>query len=169
MTTLMQTMAAELEHESQATRKLLERMPADKGDWAPHPRAMPLGQLAMHIATLPGGIAKMVLGDGVDFAANPPHPPAFESHSQIMNSFGPSLAEGLAVLRGISDQQAMQPFRIKQGAKVLMEMPRAGMVRYILLNHLYHHRGQLNTYLRILDVKLPSVYGPSADENPFGG
>jgi len=169
MTTLMQTMAAELEHESQATRKLLERVPADKGDWTPHPRAMPLGQLAMHIAVIPGRIAQLASEGKWDMAARPPQAPKYESHQHLLDTFDKSLAEAGATLRGISDARAGEIFRIARGEQTLMQMPRAGFVRYILLNHLIHHRGQLDTYLRILDVKLPSVYGPSADENPFGG
>ncbi|MHB1158356.1 MAG: DinB family protein [Phycisphaerales bacterium] len=169
MATLMQTMAAELEHESQATRKLLERIPADKGDWTPHPRAMPLGQLAIHVAKIPGAIAKLTAEGVWDMAARPPKAPDPVSHDELLKAFDDSLADAMTTLRGITDQQAGETFTMKNGEKIIMQMPRAGIVRYILLNHLYHHRGQLSTYLRILDVKLPSVYGPSADENPFAG
>ncbi len=158
---------AELDQESAATRRVLERVPADKLSWRPHPKSMSLGQLALHIATTPGNVANLVNSEGMDT------PPKFvqeeaSSRDQILEGFEASLATARSVLGAMDDARALGAWTMQRDGEVVMALPRIAMLRAILLNHWYHHRGQLTVYLRLLDVPLPSVYGPSADENPFG-
>ena len=138
----------ELEREAQTTRRVLERVPEDKLTWKPHAKSMSLGRLAQHVATIPGGVSGMARLDHFDvekFA----EPPQLES----------TAATG--------DAAMMQNWSFKMGGNPIMTVPPIAVYRSILLNHLYHHRGQLTVYLRLLDVPVPSIYGPSADENPF--
>ena len=156
---------AEIDQEAPATRRLLEIVPDDKLQWRPHPKAMSLGQLAMHIAQTQGGVAQ---GTDADTAERPVfiHGEA-TSRAAILNVFEESTQKAKAILAATSDEKALGEWRIKDGEKVLMAMPRVAFWRSVMLNHVYHHRGQLSTYLRTLDIPLPSVYGPSADTNPF--
>lgn len=156
---------AEIDQEAPATRRLLEIVPDDKLDWRPHPKAMSLGQLAMHIARTQGGVAE---GTTVDDAERPVfnHEEA-TSRAQILDAFEENTKKAKEILAATSDEKALGEWRIVDGDKVLMAMPRVAFWRTVMLNHTYHHRGQLSTYLRTLDIPLPSVYGPSADTNPF--
>lgn len=156
----------ELEQESQTTRRLLELLPEDKLAWAPHQRSMTLGQLAMHLAMIPGSIASVVRADSFDVTANlkPPQP---ESRAQVIETFEKSLAEAVETLGEFDDAALAKMWAAKKGSRTVTMLPRGGVIRFILLNHLIHHRGQLSVYLRLLDVPVPSIYGPSADENPW--
>jgi uncharacterized damage-inducible protein DinB len=158
----------EFDRESATTRKLLERVPDGRLDWAPHPRSMTLGKLAMHVATLPEW-AKSLLGDGFDLAAAPLDPSrAVPEHaSGIVERFDKVVAEAKAVLAQLDDAKAVGGWSLTMGPKTLFTMPRIAVVRNFILNHVIHHRGQLSVYLRLLDVPLPPIYGPTADENPF--
>jgi uncharacterized damage-inducible protein DinB len=159
----------EFDRESATTRKLLSRVPADKYAWRPHPKSMSLGQLAGHIASLPHWIAGSLLPGEFDLATGgdgTPKEPA--SAEALMKTFEESAAGSKAAMAQLDVARAMGPWTLRHGTKVIMEMPRIALVRTILLNHLIHHRGQLSVYLRLLDVPVPAIYGPSADENPFG-
>ena len=157
----------EYEMESATTRRLLERVPTDKMDWRPHPKARSLGELANHIAVSQRRVATAVqtptydLGSGGDGAV-----PA--KAEDILSVFDSNVAEAKRLLGGMTDADLMSGWEGQVGGRTVFSAPKAGVVRAILLNHTYHHRGQLSTYLRQLDVMLPSVYGPTADENPFG-
>jgi uncharacterized damage-inducible protein DinB len=155
----------ELENEAKTTRRVLERVPADKLSWRPHEKSMSLGQLALHIAGTPGAVARLV-------SANIDTPPTFKqaeatSRDQLLQELDSSVAAAKAALAGWDDAKMMETWTMTGGGQTLMSFPRVGVVRAIMLNHWYHHRGQLTVYLRLLGVPLPSVYGPSADENPF--
>lgn len=156
----------ELEQEAVTTRRVLERVPADKLTWKPHAKSMSLGQLALHVAEAPGNIAQMAV-------LNPaPAPESFDqpeaaSGDQLLPALEASLTKAKEALSGFDDAAMMETWSIAAGDKTLMSMPRIGWLRAIMLNHWYHHRGQLSVYLRLLDVPVPSIYGPSADENPF--
>ena len=157
----------ELDRECATTRRLLERVPDGKLDWAPHPRSSTLGRLAMHVATLPE-FTKSLLGDGFDAAAAPdPARNVPERASGIVERFDKVVVEAKAALAQIDDAKAMGDWRLSIGSKTLFTMPRIAVVRNFILNHVIHHRGQLSVYLRLLDVPLPPIYGPTADENPF--
>lgn len=156
---------AELDQEAIATRRLLEIVPEDKLSWRPHPKAMSLGQLALHIATSQGGVAEGTLND----MTSPPdfiHAEA-ASRDEILSAFDDGLKKAKEIVSATTDERAVEEWKIVDGDKVILAMPRIAFWRAIMLNHTYHHRGQLNTYLRILDIPLPSVYGPSADTDGF--
>lgn len=156
---------AEIDQEAPATRRLLEIVPDDKLQWRPHPKAMSLGTLAMHVAQTQGGVAE---GTDEKFISAPDfiHNEG-KSRAEILKAFDEGTAKAKNILSNTSDEKAVGKWRIMDGEKVLMEMPRVAFWRTVMMNHLYHHRGQLSTYLRTLDVPLPSVYGPSADTDPF--
>ena len=156
----------ELRFAAPFTRNLLERVPEDRFDWKPGEKAMTLGQLAIHIATIPAGVSKMVQAD-FDVTGKEFVPPMPESKQQVLEAFEQSLAEAESNLRQIPEDQLSENWHIKYGDDILMELPVTTGIRNLLFNHLYHHRGQLVTYFRGLDVPVPAVFGASADENPF--
>jgi uncharacterized damage-inducible protein DinB len=163
---IIDSLLQELEQEAQTTKRVLERVPDAHLAWKPHQTSMSLGQLALHIATVPGGVAQMAAQGGLD------QPPAFIQPSaataaELVPALDQSVAQARNVLGGMSDEQLMEVWTLKDGGQVVMAMPRVALLRAIMLNHWYHHRGQLSVYLRQLNVPVPSIYGPSADENPF--
>jgi uncharacterized damage-inducible protein DinB len=155
----------EMDQEAQATRRLLERVPENKLSWKPHPKSFSLGQIALHLAQLPGAISTMAAHEVFEV-------PQFqrkeaENRAEILETFERSLSTAREVLSQMDDKRLMGTWTLQSQGQVIMTMPRAGVLRSIMLNHSYHHRGQLCVYLRLLDVPLPSIYGPTADENPF--
>ena len=165
---IAQTIIQELEMEAATTRRVLERVPETKFAWSPHPksRTLHLGHLAMHIAGNPASVMTLAM-------QNPAGLPGFgdvmpTSTAEVLATLESSVAEAKGVLEGMSDEQLTEIWRLHVDGKELMAMPRMALLRMVMLNHWYHHRGQLTVYLRELDVPLPSVYGPSADESPFG-
>ena len=157
---------AELEQESHATRRVLERVPDTHLAWRPHPKSFSLGQLALHVATIPGNVAQLLAADEL------PEPPAFiqpqaQSSTELVPALANSIAQARRVLQDMDDQAMQRTWRLLSGGRELMAIPRGAALRTIMLNHWYHHRGQLLVYLRLHDVPLPSVYGPTADESPF--
>jgi uncharacterized damage-inducible protein DinB len=168
MITMLVPMNGEIEQEAATTRRVLERVPTNKLTWKPHPRSMTLGQLAMHVATIPGGISKIAQVD--DFEVNPANfnPAVPESSEEILAALDASVRTAQEYLCGVTESSAMGTWRAKVNGKEVMALPRVAMLRSIMLNHWYHHRGQLSVYLRLLEIPVPTIYGPSADENPFG-
>jgi uncharacterized damage-inducible protein DinB len=164
--TLADVFMTELEHEARATRRVLERVPQAKLSWKPHPKSMSLGQLALHVATIPGNVAKLV---SVDTLPEPPKflQPEAATAAELVPALTASLADARRILSGFDDAKMQATWRLLYDGRELMALPRAAMLRNVMLNHWYHHRGQLLVYLRMHDVPLPSVYGPTADENPF--
>jgi uncharacterized damage-inducible protein DinB len=155
----------ELDQEAQTTKRVLDRVPEDKLSWKPHKKAFSLGQLALHIAILPGSVVSVASPDSVE-APNFSHPEA-KSRKEVLDTFSKSLETAKEGLNKMDDARLMSTWNLTRNGKVVLSMPRIAFLRSILLNHNYHHRGQLSVYLRILDVPVPSIYGPSADENPF--
>ena len=156
----------ELDHEVAATRKLLERVPEGKFDWKPHPKSFSLGQLAAHVANLPHwGVMTIAQGEVDIDGAGPQTQPA--STAALLASFDEQATAFRAALLGRTDAELTAPWSLKQKGKVIFSMPKVAVLRSFVMNHLIHHRGQLTVYLRQLDVPLPSIYGPSADETPF--
>jgi uncharacterized damage-inducible protein DinB len=165
--TSVRELLQELEQEAPATRRVLARVPGDRLDWRPHERSMSMGQLASHLAQLPRGIVAASLQPSFDPGALPPPvPPA--GIDALLATFDDAMTYARATLGAMSDADLDIPWKVMRGEKVLFTMPRRAVLRTILLNHSYHHRGQLTVYLRLNGVPLPSVYGPSADEPPFG-
>jgi uncharacterized damage-inducible protein DinB len=162
-----QALIAELEAESPATRRVLERIPGDRLDWRPHPKSMSLGQLAQHVAALPGAMSRMAAQDGLDAATVDFEPEPAESSEVLLATFDASVAEARAYLAGLDEETATAPWTLRHGERNVFTLPRIALMRTLAFNHLYHHRGQLTVYLRLLDVPVPAVYGKSADENPL--
>ena len=156
----------ELEQEAAATKRLLERVPGDKLAWKPHEKSMTLGQLALHIATIPGNVAGIAVEDEMPLPEFG-NAPAAEKAEELVPALDESLASARKILGGMDDAKLLANWKVVKDGQAVMEMPRAGLLRGILLNHWYHHRGQLTVYLRLLEVPLPATYGASADENPF--
>ena len=158
----------ELNAEAPTARRVLERVPEAHLEWRPHAKSMSLGQLALHVATLPRQLTEFVAGDELDFGAAASAPPTVGSHVELLSAFMASTEQAQAYLGSLSDARAMATWRLVASGRELFAAPRAAVLRSFLFNHWYHHRGQLLVYLRLLDVPVPSVYGPTADENPFG-
>jgi uncharacterized damage-inducible protein DinB len=167
MTKMLEPMVAEIRQEGATTKRVLERIPEDKLSWKPHPKSMSLGQLAMHVATIPANLTRLAQLDEFDAAAANFNPPAASSAKELMTALEASLKTAEEYVGGLNDPAAMGPWRFTANGNEIFTIPRAGLLRSIMLNHWYHHRGQLSVYLRLLDVPIPSIYGPSADENPF--
>ena len=161
------TFATELAAETGTTRRVLERVPEDHLARRPHSKSMSLGQLALHVATLPQQLSDFVEGDMLDFGAAARVAPEASSRQSLLDAYDVSLAHATRYLTGLSDVSAMSIWTLKASERTLLAAPRAGVIRSFLFNHWYHHRGQLSVYLRLLDVAVPSVYGLTADENPF--
>ena len=157
----------EFETEAATTRRVLERVPSDRLAWKPHPKSMSMGTLAMHIASGPGFITEWALKDSVEMPGGEGSSEA-KSTAEILTAHDDGAKKTAAGLRSIGDAGLQRNWKMtnKDGV-TLMAMPKAALVRSIVLNHIYHHRGQLSVYLRLLDIPVPSIYGPSADENPM--
>ncbi|HVF44558.1 MAG TPA: DinB family protein [Pyrinomonadaceae bacterium] len=157
-------LAAELRQEAATTRRLLERVPEDKLGWKPHEKSMTLGRLAGHVAELPSLLGPVLAAEGLDFASGQYVPLNATSVAELLEKFDKNISEGVEGLKGMDDARAFEKWRLSSGDRVIFEGPRAAVVRGLVFNHVMHHRGQLSVYLRLLDVPLPSIYGPTADE-----
>jgi uncharacterized damage-inducible protein DinB len=155
----------EFDTEAGTTRRVLERVPEDKLAWKPHPKSMSLGELAMHTAMTPGVICGWACEDETKFTGEKTPAPA--STADIVAAHDRSVKKVKDVVGRLGDEGLMANWKATMNGAPLLAMPKAALVRAIALNHWYHHRGQLSVYLRLLDVPVPSIYGPSADENPF--
>ena len=159
--TIAETLLAELDAEMPTTRKLLERVPSDKGQWKPHPKSFALGHLAQLVATMPGWITKTVAGTEINLASGAGY--SFEKTETLVALFDKHVAEMRAAIARSKDSDYQVSWSLKMGDKVLFTAPRGPVVRQHI-NHFCHHRGQLTVYLRLIDVPIPSIYGPTADE-----
>jgi uncharacterized damage-inducible protein DinB len=155
----------EFEQEVQTTRRVLERVPADRLAWKPHDKSMSLGQLALHVATVPGAVAE--ISGQSPFPAPKFEHPSPASAAELIPALDQSLAKVREILGKMDDAALARTWRVVDGDREVMAIPVAALFRSIMLNHWYHHRGQLSVYLRQVGVPVPSIYGPSADENPF--
>ena len=160
----------EFDQEMASTRKALERVPSDKGAWKPHPKSFPLGHLAQLIARLPGWVVSTLKQTELDL--NPPGGGGDAGYSlqptdALLRLFDENVKKARAALAEASDEDMAVPWSLKSGGATLLTQPRSVVLRQQVLNHLFHHRGQLTVYLRLLDVPVPSIYGPSADEKPW--
>ena len=160
-----QAFIQELEEEAKTTRRVLERVPGDHLAWKPHAKSMSLGQLVLHVASTPGGIAQMATQTAVqvpDFRQD-----EAKTTDELFTTLDEAVATAKGVLEGLDDAAMGETWKAMAGDREVMALPRVALLRSIMLNHWYHHRGQLSVYLRLLDVPVPSIYGPSADEKPF--
>jgi uncharacterized damage-inducible protein DinB len=155
-----------MRQEAKTTRRLLERVPEASFGWKPHEKSMTLGRLAAHVAELPELVIPALTRDELDFAAGDFKPFEPQSTAELLEKFDRNISAAVEALRRQPDDRMGEKWKLRSGDRVLFEMPRAMVVRFVGLNHVVHHRGQLSVYLRLLDVPLPSIYGPSADEAP---
>jgi uncharacterized damage-inducible protein DinB len=169
MTNLLDPMLNEFREEAAITKRVLDRVPANKLSWKPHAKSMSLGQLGIHIATGPGGLAKNIQQDSFDVSqvSNIFEAPSPKDVEEIHAAFEQSVREVEKCLQEMTEQKALSKWRVVAGGRELFAGPRINALRSIMLNHWYHHRGQLSVYLRLLDVPVPVIYGRSADEGPF--
>jgi uncharacterized damage-inducible protein DinB len=155
----------ELEQEGQITRRLLERVPDNRLSWRPHEKGRTLGELAMHVAGTPGAVATLASKSEIQEPDFKDASPA--SASELIPALDESVSTAKRLLANMDDATLNGTWRMKRNGQEVLAMPRVALLRSIMLNHWYHHRGQLSVYLRELGVPIPSIYGPSADENPF--
>lgn len=158
-----QSILPEFDHEMENTRKSLERVPEDKFSFKPHAKSMTLGALATHLATI-NHWAEAILGrDSFDVSAAPPNP-ELKSRAEVLAAFDKNTAIARKAIADATDADLLTPWTLTAGSNTVFTMPRVAVVRNFLLNHTIHHRAQLGIYLRLNDVPVPSIYGPSADE-----
>ena len=167
---MIDALLPEFDHEMANTRKVLERVPEDKLDWRPHPKSWTMGQLATHLVTVPGWLVETVQRDELDLMPDgkPYEPPKeAKSREELLSRFDEGLAKGRAALASCTDAAMFANWSLLSAGKTLVTMPRAAVVRGFVISHTIHHRAQLGVYLRLNDVPVPSIYGPSADEATF--
>jgi len=157
----------EFDHEMTNTRKTLERVPDTNFDWKPHAKSMSMGALASHIAMIPSW-GKMTV-DTASFDVNPPggqpaQMPQLKTKAELLAFFDKTVPEARAAIAGASDQALLTPWSLLNGGKPIFTMPRIAVLRSMIMNHMIHHRAQLGVYLRLNDIPVPGLYGPSADE-----
>lgn len=161
--TMVDALLPEFDHEMATTRKVLERLPDGKFAWKPHERSMTLGRLAGHITEIPGWVKETLTKDCVDVGGEPsPDMPA--TRAEVLARFDKVVAVVRPLLAGAADAHLMTPWTLKYNGAVILSMPRAAVLRGFVLSHLIHHRGQMSVYLRLNEVPVPAIYGPSADE-----
>lgn len=155
---------AELDEETKKTRAMLERVPEGKGDFVPHPKSMPLGRLAPHVAQL-GGLGVTILTEpGLDFSQRSFTPLPFESADQLVRAFDAGMAKARRALEDVADEAWSDPWTLAFEGKTIFKGSRFVAYRQLFVNHIVHHRAQLGVYLRLNDQPVPSTYGPSADD-----
>ena len=159
----MDRLLIDLDREMASTRRLLERYPDGKGTWQPHDKSRPLAVLATHIATIPNHGASILTTTEMDVATRQPQPPK-DSARELLEVFDTSAARLQSALAGVDAAKLDEKWTMRIGPRVLVAEPRALLMRLMVINHLVHHRAQLGMYLRLLDVPIPGMYGPSADE-----
>ena len=161
------TILPEFDHEMATTRRTLERVPEGNPDWKPHDRSMTISRLAGHLAELPAFAAATFQGESFDFqpaGAPPMQPTMMTSRKQLLDTFDNNVAAARGAISNASDADMQKLWTLMNGGKSIFSMPRISVLRTMILNHVIHHRGQLSVYLRMNNVPVPSIYGPSADE-----
>jgi uncharacterized damage-inducible protein DinB len=161
---LSKAFIAELKSETETTRKLLSRVPVDNLTWKPHEKSMTIERLAQHVAELPKWITNTVTKPGLNFAEGWTPSPKFASAEELVNHFDKNVVDAIAALETISDEDLNQPWTLQNGEQIYFTMPKKVVIRTMALNHFIHHRGQLSVYLRLLNIPIPGMYGPSADD-----
>ena len=161
---ISETLIMEIQEEAKATRKLLERVPDKSLTWKPHEKSMVLSRLASHVAEIVGWVSFTLDYDELDFGKFKYTPPEIKSNSDLLKILDENLEKALDSLKKAGDEVFSENWTMKNNEIVYFTLPKIAVVRSFAMNHLYHHRGQLTVYLRLLDVPLPGVYGPTADE-----
>ncbi|MBI2187213.1 MAG: DinB family protein [Acidobacteria bacterium] len=164
---LVDALLPEFDHEMATTRTVLERVPEEQFAWKPHAKSFSLGALAAHVATLPMWATETLTRSEIEVDPNQQPPSALPSRRDLLATFDRHVADARAALAGKTDAELMAMWSLKRAGRTLFTMPKAAVLRSFVLSHVVHHRGQLTVYLRLLDVPVPSIYGPSADEPAF--
>lgn len=167
---ISQALLPEFDHEMANTRKTLERVPDEKFSWQPHGKSMTMGRLSSHLADIPGWIEHTLAHESID--VNPPdgehqQPNQCATRAEVLKRFDENVAKGRKSIESASDEQWMKTWSLLNGGKTMFTLPKVAVLRGFVMNHSIHHRAQLGVYLRLNDVPVPSIYGPSADEGAF--
>lgn len=163
--TIAEVLLPEFDQEMKTTRRVLERVPTDKGRWKPHEKSFSIGHLAQLLAWMPGWITNTLTSDSLDLSSAPRY--SYEKTETLLADFDRNVKEARAAIAASGDADFDKPWSLRNGDQVFMTMPR-GVTTRMHISHLVHHRGQMSVYLRLLDVPVPSLYGPTADE-PWSG
>lgn len=155
---------AELENEAATTRKVLERVPADKFGWQPHEKSMTMARLASHVAEMHGWTVPTVRDPELDFAKMDYKPFEPKSTEELIEHFEKNYSDAIEALKGAADEIWTEPWSLRNGEQIYFTLPKIAVMRSMVLNHIVHHRGQLSVYLRLNNIPVPGMYGPSADE-----
>lgn len=167
---LSESLLPEFDIEMANTRKTLERVPPDKSDWKPHEKSTAMGGLATHLANIPTWTVHTIAQDSLDLAPGGeplPHAKLAESQEELLATFDDNVAKARAAIAGANDADLFKPWSLMSNGNTILTMPKIAVLRSFVMNHLIHHRAQLGVYLRLNDIPVPSIYGPSADESPF--
>ena len=165
---LKDALLPEFDHEMGTTRRLLACAPMGDREWKPHAKSMSVGELVRHLTEIPGWVSAIIAADSYDLDANADAPKkVYSSTDEAMKDFDAGVAKARAAIDEKSDAEWKQTWTLRKGGKEILSMPKSGVVRTLLMNHMIHHRGQLSVYVRLKDVPVPSIYGPSADEKVF--
>ena len=168
---IKEALLPEFDQEMASTRRTLERVPEEKFEWRPHAKSGTMGWLAGHLANLPRWTVFTINADELDLAAGGTameQPPMPTSTEEVLTTFDTHVSDARAAIAGASDDDLMKSWSLLQNGKTMMTLPKAAVLRSFVMNHVIHHRAQLGIYLRLNDLPVPSIYGPSADENPMG-
>ena len=159
----------EFDYEMASTRKTLERVPDDKFSWKPHDKSSAMGNLATHLANLPSWGALAVSSDSFDLApgGQPVKTPELNSTASVLAKFDENVAATRGAIESVNDEELFKPWTLLSNGKTIMTLPKIAVLRSFVMNHMIHHRAQLGVYLRLNDIPVPSIYGPSADEGAF--
>src|SRR6185503_12516063 len=161
---LNEPLLREWDEEMKITRRVIERVPSEKGEWKPHTKSFSMAHLTQLTATMPGWITRIMKGQDIDLGHSDPY--KTQTTASLLEQFDKHVKESRAAIAAAKDADFEKPWSLKMGGKVLLTLPRGVILRQTI-NHLVHHRGQMTVYLRLLDVPVPSVYGPTADERMF--
>jgi uncharacterized damage-inducible protein DinB len=167
---LSESLLPEFDYEMANTRKTLERVPLDRSEWKPHEKSTTMGGLATHLTNIPMWAIYTMDQDSLDLAPGGVPLPAAEvakSQTELLALFDANTTKARAAIAGASDADFFKPWTLLSNGKTLMTMPKIAVLRGFIMSHMIHHRAQLGVYLRLNDIPVPSIYGPSADENPF--
>jgi len=163
---IAQALLPEFDYEMATTRKMLERFPDDKAEWRPHDTCMTMGRLAGHVAELPGWVMPTVTQDKLEL--DPSYTPyAIKSREDALKKFDEAVKASRAALAGATDETLMKPWSLIAGGKTVLTLPKVAVLRSFVMNHMIHHRGQLAAFYRVAGIPVPSIYGPSKDEQVF--
>lgn len=167
---LSESLLPEFDIEMANTRKTLERVPEDKSDWKPHEKSAAMGGLATHLSNIPTWAVYTIDQDSLDLAPGGkplPHAEIAKSQAELLATFDANAAQARAAIAGASDAELFKPWSLMSNGNTILTLPKIAVLRSFVMNHLIHHRAQLGVYLRLNDIPVPAIYGPSADESPF--